>query len=108
VALRKWRADVIDDLGGKDAISTQQEALIDLACKSKLLLDSVDAWLMTQPSLVNKRKRSLFPVVLQRQTLADGLARYLGQLGLERRVKPPETVSDLLNKAQQDGEKAEG
>jgi hypothetical protein len=100
VALRKWRADVIDDLGGKDAISTQQEALIDLACKSKLLLDSVDAWLMTQPSLVNKRKRSLFPVVLQRQTLADGLARYLGQLGLERRVKPPETVSDLLNKAQ--------
>jgi hypothetical protein len=108
VALRKWRADVIDDLGGEDAISTQQEALIDLACKSKLLLNSVDAWLMTQPSLVNKRKRSLFPVVLQRQTLADGLARYLGQLGLERRVKPPETVSDLLNKAQQDGEKAEG
>jgi hypothetical protein len=51
VAVRKWRADVIEDLGGKDAISTQQETLIDLASKSKLLLDSVDAWLMTQPSL---------------------------------------------------------
>jgi hypothetical protein len=96
VALRKWRANVIDDLGGREAISTQQEALIDLACKSKLLLDSVDAWLMTQPRLVNARKRSLIPVVLQRQTLADGLARYLSQLGLERRQKV-KTITDLLN-----------
>jgi hypothetical protein len=96
VALRKWRASVINDLGGKDNISTQQEALVDLACKSKLLLDSVDAWLLTQPSLVNARKRSLYPVVLQRQALADGLARYLTQLGLERRHKV-KTISDLLN-----------
>jgi len=34
--------------------------------------------------------------VLQRQTLADGLARYLGQLGLERRQKV-RTINDLLN-----------
>ena len=54
VALRPWRANVIDDLGGKEAISTQQEALIDLACKSKLLLDSVDTWLMAQPSLASE------------------------------------------------------
>jgi hypothetical protein len=29
----------------------------------------------------------LLPVVLQRQQLADGLARYLNQLGMERRHK---------------------
>ena len=94
VALRKWRLAIIEDLGGYDAISTQQEALIDLACKSKLLVDSVDNWLLTQESLINKRKRSLLPVVLQRQQLADGLARYLGQLGLERKVKVP-TMSEM-------------
>jgi hypothetical protein len=95
-ALAKWRADLIEDLGGDDTVSTQRAALIDLAVKSKLLLDSIDTWLLTQPSLINVRKRSLMPVVIQRQTLADGLARYLTQLGLERRHKV-KTISDLLN-----------
>ena len=40
-ALAKWRADLVADLGGD--VSTQQSALIDLAVKSKLLLDSIDA-----------------------------------------------------------------
>ena len=54
------------------------------------------AWLLTQPTLINKRKKSLLPVVLQRQTLADGLARYLAQLGLERGHKT-KTLDDILN-----------
>ena len=84
-ALAKWRNDLIADLGGD--ISTQQSALVDLAVKSKLLLDSIDAWLLVQPSLVNARKKSLLPVVKERQALADGLARYLAQLGLGRVAK---------------------
>jgi hypothetical protein len=59
--LQKWRRELIADLGGQDSISTQQSALIDLAVKSKLLLDSIDAWLLTQPSLINKRKKALLP-----------------------------------------------
>ena len=35
--------------------------------KNKLLLDSVDAWLLTQKSIVNPRKRSLYAVVMQRR-----------------------------------------
>ena len=95
-ALRKWRRELVNDLGGDDNISTQKSALIDLAVKSKLLIDSVDVWLLAQPSLVNKRKKSLLPVVLQRQTLADGFARYLSQLGLDRKVKT-RTLHDILN-----------
>jgi hypothetical protein len=91
-ALAGWRGDLIRDLGGPENISTQQAAVIDLAVRTKLMLDSIDAWLLTQPSLVNARKRSLLPVVRERQTLADALARYLGQLGLERRAK---TIPDL-------------
>ena len=86
-ALAKWRSDLIADLGGD--VSTQQSALIDLAVKSKLLLDSIDAWLLTQRSLVNARKKALLPVVRERQQLADGLARYLSLLGLERVTPPP-------------------
>lgn len=84
-ALAEWRQQLIQDLGGPDGVSTQERAIVELAVRTKLLLDSVDAWLLTQPSLVNKRARALLPVVRERQQLADALARYLALLGLERR-----------------------
>ncbi len=87
-ALAQWRADLVQDLGGSGAVSTQELAVVDLAVKTKLLLDSVDAWLLVQPSLVNARKRTLLPAVLQRQQLADALARYLALLGLKLRQAP--------------------
>jgi len=96
-ALSRWRLNLVQDLGGEETISTQQEALIDLCVKSKLMLDSIDAWLLTQRSLVNARKRSLLPAVRERQQLADGLARYLGQLGLERRTKEVPSLTEYLN-----------
>lgn len=93
-ALSAWRNDLIRDLGGDP--STGQRAVIELAVRTKLLLDSIDAWLLAQPSLVNARKRALLPVVKERQALADALARYLGQLGLERRAKPVAELSTYL------------
>jgi hypothetical protein len=84
-ALAKWRAELIRDIGGDP--STQESAIIDLIVKARLMLDSVDAWLLRQPTLVNARKKSLFPVLMQRQTLADSLVRYLTALGLARRAK---------------------
>jgi hypothetical protein len=92
-ALAKWRDDLIRDLGGD--VSTQQTALVDLAVKSKLLLDSIDAWLLTQPTLINKKKKSLLPVVRERQQLADGLAKYLAMLGLEKRSREV-TLTDYV------------
>jgi hypothetical protein len=59
-------------------------------------LDSIDAWLLVQPSLVNARKKSLLPVVKERQALADGLARYLAQLGLHR-TQREKTLEELLD-----------
>lgn len=97
-ALDKWRNELIADLGGREAVSTQEMAFVDAAVKTKLLLDSIDAWLLTQPSLVNHRKRSVYPVVLQRQQLADALARYMTQVGLARRAKPTRSLTELLSK----------
>jgi hypothetical protein len=94
-ALAKWRTDLIHDLGGD--VSTQQDALIDLCVKSKLLLDSIDTWLLVQPSLINHRKRALLPVVKERQQLADGLARYLAQLGLDRKHPPQKSLQEILD-----------
>jgi len=86
-ALGRWRSEILNDLGGTENTSAQQRAVLDLSVKTKLMLDSIDAWLLTQRSLINARKRALYPVVRERQQIADALARYLGQLGLERRLK---------------------
>ena len=86
-ALKAWREQLIDDLGGIEQVSAQQLTILELAARTKILLDGIDAWLFEQPSLINKRDRRLFAVVKERQTLADSLARYMGQLGLERRGK---------------------
>ena len=82
-----WREQLIEDLGGIDQVSAQQLTIVELSARTKILLDGIDAWLFEQPSLVNKRDRKLFSVVKERQQLADSLARYMSQLGLERRGK---------------------
>lgn len=96
-ALDLWRDELISDLGGSEQISTQQRAIINVAIKTKLLLDSVDAWLLQQPSLINLRKRAVHPVVLQRQQLADSLIRAMVQLGLERKAKVLPSLAEYLN-----------
>jgi|SRR5579884_422188 len=97
-ALDQWRGQLIADLGGTEMISTQELAIVNLAVKTKLLLDSVDVWLLQQPTLVNSRKRKIHPAVLERQQLADALARYMSQLGLKRRAKPTQSLGELLAK----------
>ena len=94
VALMAWKADLIADLGG--AVSVQEVAVIDLATRTRLMLESVDRWLLQQPSLVNKSRRQLFPVVLQRQQLADALARYMKDLGLQRRARPVQSLQGYI------------
>ena len=103
--LATWKADLVRDLGGD--VSTQQAAIVDLAVRTRLLLDSIDAWLLTQPSLVNARKRALLPAVRERQYLADALARYMAQLGLERRPKDVDDLHSYIAGKARDGAPAE-
>jgi len=56
-ALHEWRASLVADVGGEDANSTQQLALVELAVRTKLLVDSVDAYVLGMPSPVNRQRR---------------------------------------------------
>ena len=89
LAIRRWKADVTADLGGD--LTRAQETLLELAAQNWLIVASLDDWIARQPSLVTKKRRVL-DVVLQRQQLAEGLARNLDRLGLDRKAKP---VADL-------------
>ena len=55
-------------------------------------MDSVDAYVLTMPSPVNKKRRQLFAVVVQRQALVAQLQSLLRDLGLERKARD---VADL-------------
>jgi hypothetical protein len=94
-----WRAELTADLGGEDAISTQQRTVVELAATTKLYVDSLDAWIMEHGNLMNARKRAVLPVVKDRMQLADALVRYLTALGLQRRTKQvPDLGSYLAEK----------
>lgn len=97
-SLDHWRDQLLSDLGGAEQVSTQQLTIVGLATRTKLLLDSIDGWLLRQPTLVNARKRALHPVVLQRQQMCDALARYMSLLGLERRAKLIPDLASYLTK----------
>ncbi len=96
-ALTEWTDAIVRDLGGEQAISAQQATLIELCSRTKLLLDGVDAWILAQGRPpINKKSQRLWPVVPERMILSDSLARYLTQLGLERRTPEGENLTDYI------------
>src|SRR5258705_13755383 len=98
-AIREWRLELEGDLGGPEAITAQQRAVLDVASVTKVLLDSVDRWLLEQEDgLVNRKRRAVYPVVLQRQQFADSLARQMAMLGLERRQRPAPSLQEYVAK----------
>ena len=92
------RRELANALGGESDLSPQRRKLIDMAARASLLLDHVDAWLFQQRSLVNARAKTLLPVLVQRQALADHLTRLLDKLGLDR---VPQKVTDLASYVEQ-------
>ncbi len=79
-----FRDELVAALGGDTELSPQRRKLVDLAVRVSLYLDHLDAYLAEQKTLINRRSRSVVPVLLQRQTLADHMARLLDKLGLDR------------------------
>ena len=74
------RRELANALGGEADLTPQRRKLIDMAARASLLLDHVDAWLFQQRSLVNARAKTLLPILVQRQALADHLTRLLDKL----------------------------
>ena len=95
-ALVAWRCELLSDLGGEESVSAQQMALVDMAVRTRLYVDSLDAWIMEQESLVNRKRKSVLPVLRERQQLVDSLGRLLGQVGLEKKAKPVPALGEYL------------
>jgi hypothetical protein len=90
-----FRRELVAALGGEADLSLQRRRLIDMTARAALLLDHIDSWLVGQQSLINARTRSMLPVLVQRQALAEHLARLLDRLGLDRLPQRVQTVEDV-------------
>lgn len=95
VAVRAWRADLVNDLGGEESVSAQQRVIVDSAAKTMLLLASVDDYLLRN-SFIDRRKKSLRPIVQQRMQMADSLNRAMNILGLQKREKSIPSLQEYL------------
>lgn len=75
------RDEYVAYCGGESTLTPTLRECIHGAVKARLLLDWVDAYLMRLgESMVHRRRKTLYPVVLQRQQLADSLLRYVQQM----------------------------
>src|SRR5712692_6903327 len=72
-ALLEWKRELERDLGGVEGLSAQKRTIVEMAARARLYIDHIDGWLMTQESLVNRKRRSVYPVVQQRNTLVNTL-----------------------------------
>ena len=96
---KKLRSELVTDLGGEESLSIQQHKILDEFIKRFVMLESIDAWLFKQDSLINKRSKLLWPIVLQRSGIADGMVRVLRELGLERKAKQIPDLQTYINQA---------
>jgi len=85
--LAERRAALIADLGGPETCSAAQLCLVDLVVASWAQLDSMTAYLLTLPSLVDRRHRRVWQVVRDREALAARLQSLLRDVGLDRRAR---------------------
>jgi len=92
-----FRRELLDDLGGEHAVSAAQLALVEVATRTRLYLDHVDAVLLERECLV-VRGRRLLPLVEQRGRLASSLIEVLSKLGLERRQRPAPNLEEYVRR----------
>jgi hypothetical protein len=95
-SVNEWRAQIITDLGGLENIPAAKLVLVEMASRTRVLVDHADAFLLGQPSIINRRRKAFIPLVQQRQALCDSLARLCAQIGLARVPKPIKSLHEHL------------
>jgi hypothetical protein len=95
-SLMQWRKELLRDLGGEEHLSAQKMAMVEMVVRSRLFIDHIDSWLLQQDSLLNKKKKCMIPILRERQSLVDSLARLLCHVGLERVARPMPTLEQYV------------
>ena len=83
-ALFRWKRELVAQCGGVEELTPAKACLVDMAVRTRLFIEALDAFLVEQKSLINKSQKSVIPVLLERQQLVDSMGKLLKQIGLNR------------------------
>jgi hypothetical protein len=100
-AVREWRDQIIVDRGGRQQWSQLQLMQLERFIITEILIQSIDSYLMTQSSLVNRRKKSLYPVVVERGRLAELSLKLATAIGLDRKAMQVDVAALLADAAKE-------
>jgi len=87
--LRKRFLELLKHCGGEHVVSAVRRRLIERVVFTEYQLDCLDLYLVKLgPRIVNRRNRTLIPIVRERDALVSTLAKLYDQIGLDP-IKPP-------------------
>ena len=92
-----YKADLIISLGGREGLSVQEETIVEMCSRDFLLLENIDAYLLTV-GIFNRKRKQAYPLLASRMQVSDSLARKLQMLKLKRRIAPMRSLNDLLSR----------
>lgn len=94
--LQEWVDGVIDSFGGETRITPQKKSAIILAAKSLLIVECVDRYLFSLPSIINRSRREVFSIVLQRKELVSAFGRQLADIGMNKLNEESDSLMEKL------------
>ncbi|NOS83155.1 MAG: hypothetical protein HOP32_16395 [Nitrospira sp.] len=98
IELKAERQELIQALGGPTEVSPQEMAIIEMIAQKRIRRKPIQEWaLLNRDALFNRRRRALAPIALQLEQLEESEVRLLKELGLKRRAKQVQSLSDYLN-----------
>jgi hypothetical protein len=97
----KWRAELMQDLGGEPTLTAAQRTRIETLVRTKLLLEHLDAQLLEHGTLFGKKghlRATVKAILSERNRMADSVERGLAALGQRDKAAGPALppIADLL------------
>jgi len=95
--LRKRFHELLKHCGGEHVVSAVRRRLIERVVFTEYQLDCLDLYLVELgPRIVNRRKRTLIPIVRERNALVSTLAKLYDQIGLDPTKPPIPTLAEYM------------
>lgn len=100
-SLLGWRTELVNALGGPESVTPQEMALVEAVSRTKAITEHIDAFILSQPSVVNRKRKALIPIIQQRSSVVNVMSNLLAQLGLERRPKKVPGLMEYLREQEE-------
>ena len=88
---------MLNHCGGERLVSAVRRRIIERIVFTEYQLDCLDLYLVKLgPRIVNRRKRTLVPIVRERDALVSTLTKLYEQIGLDPRKPPIPTLAEYM------------